>query len=129
MPIVRQNTTVEMDTGRSQHTEKSGEFFAIGGIAILALLGVLILSFITRWGAGVSNDSVVYIRAARFLAEGFGFSTISDSGRIIPLTHFPPLFPALLSTGGFFNIDPLVGAKFLNHFLFFASVLLVGLLN
>ena len=101
--------------------------YTIPLVAVLGLIGIMTLLFSTRWGIGISPDSTVYICAARSLLNGVGLSVLSGSGKPIPMTHYPPLFPTTLSMIGIFGIDPLNGARWLNAFLFGTNILLVGL--
>jgi hypothetical protein len=95
-------------------------------LATLALFGMLILLLSTRWGIGLSPDSTAYIGVARSLLNGQGFSLPSSTGKAIPYTLQAPLYPALLAFIGLFKTDPLVGARWLNSFLFGANIFLVG---
>jgi hypothetical protein len=101
------------------------------GLFLLALLAILIVWLATSLGIGINPDSTVYIDAARSLLEGHGLFVLTGSGDMKPLTHYPPLYPALLallthagSLLGGVSIETV--ARVLNSFLFGASVLLVG---
>jgi hypothetical protein len=85
-------------------------------LVFLALLGVILVFLSTsRYGAGLSFDSVGYIGIARNLITGSGF-TFYD-GR--PLISQPPLFPTLLAiAGGLFKTDPLALANIVNALIF-----------
>ena len=91
----------------------------------LAVLGALVVLCATRAGIGLSTDSVAYIDGARRLARGDGF-TGSFTGQVGPITHWPPLYPALLAGLGLLGIDPLVGARVLAPLLFGANVFVAG---
>ncbi len=93
----------------------------------LTILGALAVLIVTRNGIGLSTDSVVYIDAARRLAQGDGF-TSGFNGHVGPITHWPPLYSVVLAGIGVFGIDPLFGARILAALLFGANVFLVGLL-
>ena len=105
---------------------KAKKYFILFLVA-LALSGVIILLFATRWGAGISPDSTVYIGTARNLLSGRGLSVPFGGDQAGPMTHYPPLFPTLLAVIGIFGMDPLNGARWLNAFLFGSNILLVGL--
>lgn len=88
-----------------------------------AALGVFLLLAMTRWGAGVSPDSVEYIRVARgILASLHG----GEPGAWRTLTSYPPLYPLLLAAAGVFGTDPLLGARWLAAALFGGSIFLAG---
>jgi 4-amino-4-deoxy-L-arabinose transferase-like glycosyltransferase len=61
----------------------------------IGLISVMVAS--TR-GVGVSPDSFIYLYSAASLAQGSGLTMPPDiSGVINPMTHYPPLYPLLLS--------------------------------
>jgi len=92
------------------------------------LTGILTLAFATKWGAGISPDSATYIGAARSLLEGKGLTILFGSAEAKPMTHYPPLYPLLLSAIGTLGPDPRIGARWLNALLFGANILLAGLI-
>ncbi len=93
----------------------------------LSVIGATAVLFSTRWGIGLSPDSVVYIGAARNLLSGNGLSVPSYSGEFTPMTQYPPLFSIWLAGIGYIGIDPMDGARWLNALLFAANITLVGL--
>lgn len=111
---------------RSSFSMSDKDQYALRLFSAIGFIGTLGLLFSAKWGVGIWIDSVIYIRAARNLLNGFGLSILSGSGELMPLVHFPPLFPALLALIGLFGIDPLNGAGWLNACLFGANILLVG---
>src|SRR5687767_6838270 len=86
-------------------------YLSLGSCAVLGG-GVLLQS--SRWGLGLSPDSVVYIGAARSLLAGHGFSLPSESALFSPITHYPPLYSSLLAVTGVVAADLLKGAICLN---------------
>ena len=104
----------------------------LGVLAVLGAGGVLTLLWVTRWGPGTEPDSVVYIAAARSLLAGEGLRVMKVIRRLggetlVPMTHFPPLYPVLISAIGLGGVEALEAARWLNAALFGGSVLLVGL--
>ena len=93
-----------------------------------ALLGATILAISTRWGIGLTPDSVVYVGAARNLASGQGLTLSYHPGVLTPMTHYPPLFPTLLAGWGLLQMDPQVGARWLNDLLFAGNIAVIGLI-
>lgn len=91
----------------------------------LAILGALAVLLVTRHGIGLSTDSVAYVDGARSMARGDGF-TSGFSGRIGPITHWPPLYSAVLAGPGLLGVDPLGGARVLASLLFGANVFVAG---
>jgi hypothetical protein len=101
---------------------------AITVVAVLALAGLLFMLFATQRGVGISPDSTVYLAAAQSLSRGLGLQVLSDgTGELVPLTHYPPLYPALLALTGAAGIALPSAARWLNAILFGANVGLVGL--
>lgn len=77
----------------------------------------------TRFGAGLSPDSVGYIAAARNILTGQGFTAFDGS----PFISQPPLYPALLAVvGKLTGADPVLFANVLNAFLMGVIVFLSG---
>ena len=83
-----------------------------------------LLYWATREDPGVSPDSVTYILAANNLLAGKGL-VVND----VPLTHFPPLYPALLALVGWLSRGDIIsGARFLCAMLYGLNVILVGIM-
>lgn len=101
----------------------TGKWTVIIALSTLSLSGIAALLFITRWGIGLSYDSVSYIAIARDLLSGRGYPTVLWFYRT---THWPPLLPLALAAIGTLRIDPLIGARWLNTGLFAANIALVG---
>src|SRR6266567_7464968 len=99
-------------------------------IAIIALgiLGVGTLLWTTRGGIGISPDSLVYIDAAESLLSGQGYVEHKASGERLPLIHFPPGYPLLLTVPRSLGSPILAGARSLNSLLFGLNIVLVGIL-
>jgi hypothetical protein len=98
---------------------------------LLAVLAILIIWLASPFGIGINPDSTVYIDAARNLLDGRGLVALTGSGEFKPLTHYPPLYPAVLAL--FTRAGLLLGgvsiemvARVLNSFVFGANVLLIG---
>jgi hypothetical protein len=98
--------------------------FLVAGLAFLAFCTTLIA---TRWGIGLSPDSLVYIGVARSLLEGNGVTYLNDVGELAPVNHYPPLYPSMIAGLALTGMDPLIAAKWMNAFFFAANVVLVSL--
>ena len=96
-------------------------------LLLIALLGFLLVLQATPEGAGLSDDSIAYIAGARSMAAGEGYREAWLASNQ-PVTHFPPMFPAVLAFFGFLGIDPLNAARWVNALLFGASAALLGIL-
>ena len=94
-------------------------------IIILSLSGTaVVLLGISRYGTGLSPDSVMYISAAKNLLSGKGLTGFDGK----PYMHWPPLYPVLLAITDAVGIDPVKGAGFLNALFFGSIVFTSGLL-
>lgn len=90
---------------------------------LLAPAGALVIFLGTsRFGVGISPDSVNYISCARELIKGNGFLSFDGT----PITLWPPLYPTLLGILGLSGIDPVIGARILNVFVFGLIVFCTG---
>ena len=63
----------------------------------LGVIGFAVIWFISPWGIGVGYDSIFYLSAADNLLRGLGLSRLDGFENVIPLTHFPPLYPLLVA--------------------------------
>ncbi|MGD8822128.1 MAG: hypothetical protein PVG63_03420, partial [Anaerolineales bacterium] len=66
-------------------------------VGVFSILAAALVLLATRQGAGVTADSIVYYNAADFLLEGKGISRLAAEVGYKPVTHFPPLYPAVLA--------------------------------
>jgi hypothetical protein len=85
-------------------------------VATIALVGAgLVLLSTTKYGVGLSPDSVDYYDVARSLMSGRGF--VFHTGE--PLTWYPPLYPMLLALANWATkLDPTAFAQVINAVLF-----------
>jgi len=96
-------------------------------LALLSLFGFLIIFISTsKFGVGLSPDSIGYISTARNIADGTG--VLSYDGN--PLVVQPPLYPAIL---GFIDyligIDPVTSTKVVNSIIFCLIIYFGGMLT
>ena len=75
---------------------------------------MLVIVCTSRYGVGISPDSVNYVGTARNLAAGNGYFTYN----MTPYVSWPPLFPSLLGLVGLTGVDELTTARYLNAVLF-----------
>jgi hypothetical protein len=106
-------------------------------LIILAISGGLQAAAASRSGVGLSNDSFVYLSTARSLTDGKGLTvspcvsyegggpTVIGADRV-PLTHFPPLYPAALAALRGPGHDLREVARWMNVTLFVANIAIVG---
>ena len=82
----------------------------------LALVGT------SKYGVGLSPDSIHYVHAARSVMAGDGFQAFGGG----PFVGWPPLFPTVLAALGKLGLDPLDGARFLNGAIFGLTIYASG---
>ncbi len=92
------------------------------GIVALAVTGGAAIVYATRLGPWAYGDSTGYITVARNLLRGIGLGMVDPSGEYRPLSHFPPLYPLMLSAGGAFHVD-LLGVARISGVILFASLI------
>ena len=100
-------------------------FLALG---LIALLGMVLIIKTTPDGLGLSDDSIAYIAGARSMVAGNGYREAWLASNQ-PVTHFPPAFSSVLAFFGFFGIDPLRAARWVNALLFGLNAGLLGILG
>ncbi len=91
-------------------------------VAAAALGAGLVLLRQAGHGPRIGWDAVNYITVARNLLAGDGF--VDLLGR--SLVTYPPLYPAMLASGGLFGLDPHAIAGPLNAVIFGLTVLVAG---
>lgn len=88
-------------------------------LPVLGLVGaVIILVSTARWGAGISRDSISYVRAARGLVAGQGLN----------LMNWPPVYSVVLAGGPALGLDAWEWARWVNAILFGLTGVAVGLI-
>lgn len=95
-------------------------------LAILAILGVALVLYFTRFGPGASGDSVSYVMGAQNLLAGNGYSRTSGGGELRPITGFPPFYSFVLACIAAVGTDLFEGARLFNALLFGANIFWVG---
>lgn len=109
--------------------ERRGERLPDGrvwlGLAAVAALGAVIVLYATGFALGVTADGAIYFDAATRLSRE-GSLTAFQHGVVKPLTHFPPLFPAVLSLGLDAGVPILTFGRLLNAVLLALTVFGTG---
>lgn len=101
----------------------------LGVVLLLALGSAALLLWSTPIGIGVGYDSYFYLTASENLLAGAGYRWPDGSGALVPLTHFPPVYPAAIAAAaGLFRLSPVQSARYLSALLLATNVVLLGLL-
>jgi hypothetical protein len=95
----------------------------------IAGAGAWTILYATRSGIGLYSDSTIYLCLARRLLAGHGYTMLDIHGNVDPVPRFPFVYPTLLALPGLFRGDPLLGARWMGAFLFFAILLLMGAIS
>ena len=91
-------------------------------LGLLTVTGAWLLKISTPTGLGLTDDAISYISAARALLSGQGFTRIWLATGLEPITHWPPLFSALMAgTSSILEIAPYRSARFINILVFGAN--------
>jgi len=99
-------------------------------ITILALIAVVTILAITRWGPGLFDwDSFNYVSSARNLAAGRGLQIFNRATLLVPMTHYPPLFPLFLAFFELLGMDAVFAARWLNALLFGINLSIFAMLT
>jgi hypothetical protein len=81
----------------------------------------------TRFGSGITSDSMAYLAAGETWLMGLGIGRLSGPDGFKPMTHFPPLFPLLLTGGQLLGTTGIQAARWINAVFHGGTILLVGL--
>jgi len=119
IPLVCWSRCCQISSGNDVQM-RSNAFLIL--LLILALIGSMAILVATRWGIGVSPDSILYISGARALLAGQGFSLQSPGGEYAPITHFPPLYSGILAVVGLTGVEVGLAARLINALIFAACV-------
>jgi hypothetical protein len=95
-------------------------------IILISIAGSIAIVYSTRWGPWAYSDSTEYIVSARTFISGRGLGFYAPSGSFERLSLHPPFYSLLLSAFGLLGIDMLAAARWLNVFLFGATIFLAG---
>jgi hypothetical protein len=128
---------LSVDHGIARRSESWRSYLPLVAIACIASLLCLL---VTRHHVGFDTDSAPYLGAAYNFAHGRGLTTpftffTSPYGPMravafhneVPLTHFPPLYSAMLGTGGWLGLSLTTVARLLNSLLFGVNIFLAAL--
>ncbi len=109
-------------------------FFAFASIT-------LIISATSKFGPGISEDSVAYLAAARNILNFKELSVLTDlkgnqlnlwlpvrDGELYHIFPWPPLFPFIISIFGFVGLNLIESARWINAVLFGANIFLILLI-
>lgn len=96
------------------------------GLILSAAIGIGLVLYSTVWGSGLISDSFQYIATAKTVVSQGYWGYLAEDGSFIPLTQYPPFFPAVLALLEFFGVNSLNGVRFLNAFLMGLNIFFVG---
>ncbi len=100
----------------------------VPGILLLVLSVSCLMFLSSRWGVGVTHDSIFYLTSAWNFVTHNGLQWSASDGSLHLLTHFPPLYPLALGFLMAFGIPDVVAATWLAALLFGLNVFTSGFL-
>jgi hypothetical protein len=95
---------------------------------LIAIITPVFLFAKSRWGIGVTHDSIFYLSSARNLVEHNGLQWSASDGRLHLLTHFPPLYPLAIALITAFGIPATRAATWLAAILMGLNIFTAGYL-
>jgi len=106
------------EAGRLAALWAAASRFALPAAILTAIVGVLVAT--SRFGIGLTPDSVTYVNGARGIADGRGYTDAFDSA----IGLFPPGYSAVLALGEWLGIGVLDAARWLGALAFGFTVFL-----
>jgi len=88
-------------------------------------VGMFLVWYSTKWGAGLISDTFQYVANARNLVAGNGFSIPYGDGELEPMTKYPPMYSIVLSVFELGGATALQNARWVNILLFGVNTYLV----
>jgi hypothetical protein len=110
-------------------SDRKRYLFAALLIVGIAGVGAGTILYATQPGMGLYSDSTYYLGVARGLLAGHGYTILDIHRKIDPVPLFPFVYPTLLAMPGLFRVELLAGARWVGAILFFANVLLMGVIS
>ena len=93
---------------------------------LISIAGFIFYIQTTEEGLWLTDDSILFVIGADSIIDGNGFSRISGSGEVKPLTGFPPGYSSILAIARFIGIDIYSFARWMNGLFYLGSVFLAG---
>ena len=94
-------------------------------LIVLAIVCIAAFSYTFNPKLDLNGDNARYIELARNMAHGMGYATEGTTGEMVPHSHFPIGYPAILSILVTVGLDNLIAFKILNLFLLIGAVLML----
>lgn len=94
----------------------------------MAAAAFAVMFYANAPGLGVSPDSAFYFAGANSLRAGAGYTFPDGIGDPEPITHFPPLYSAVLAALSMTGLTVMQGARLLHALLYAGSGVLLAVL-
>jgi hypothetical protein len=104
------------------------EKVVVPGILLITLSISCLIFLNSRWGIGVTHDSIFYLTSAGNLVNHSGLQWSASDGSLHPLTHFPPFYPLVIAFMMAFGIPGTQAATWLAAILLGLNVFTAGYL-
>jgi len=109
---------ITSSTSRTRPQMKSNRILFGAAVMGLAAVSFSAIFLATKWGAGLSPDSVTYIDGGRKILQNRDLSALGS--------HWPPLYFILVATSALFADDILISVRWLQMITFVVNVSLVA---
>jgi hypothetical protein len=97
-------------------------------IVVFALMALQRFLWATEtFGIGIRTDSVAYLWSSDNLVKGIGLGRLDGAGNFRPYTHWPPLYPILLSIPRLMGFDGMESARLLGALCVTLLIVVTGL--
>ena len=78
----------------------TGKYWKILLLLVIPIISIILLSYTTSSGFGVSPDSVFYIMGAENIKHGLGYVALEAGGKKTVISLWPPMYSILLAIFG-----------------------------
>ena len=95
-------------------------------LVVVGSIGIILILISTPRGIGVGYDSLFYLSSAENFSHGLGLRWPSGTSEIVPLVHYPPLYPLLLALLSWPGVELVLAARLLACVLFGFNLFLIG---
>ena len=104
------------------------ENWILFALVLIAVIGLVLMLYVTDQGVSLGSDSAAYIAAAQNFLKGYGLSWVSAKLEVKPLVHYPPFYPIVLAGFELASINAIDAARLVNTIAFGLGIFLIGLI-
>ncbi len=93
-------------------------------VITISILGIATLSYINRFGAGITYDSIFYITGGDNIVKGDGYIDIWGK----PMVNWPPLYSSFIAFFSLITGSAIQSANYVSIIFFGLNIFLVGII-